>query len=195
MSFLFNITVEFLQVLARIFGTNYVTVNIWFYCIVGPLFFLMLMIILWTETSWSVIQNRTVLGVTNRILFSILLLAILVAVFHIVISVLPVFHSLAVGDKSHLFQNCVDYLNATRGAISYVNINVWYFCLLGPVIFLLLIFLDTTGAHRFHCSFLAVFHEPHAWRYWLNIAVLIGSVVSSYYALYVLKKYVLLIEL
>lgn len=61
MNILFNITVVFLQILARIFGTNYVTVNILFYCIVGPLFFLTLMLILWAETTWSILQNQLLL--------------------------------------------------------------------------------------------------------------------------------------
>lgn len=192
MKILFNITVVFLQILARIFGTNYVTVNIWFYCIVGPLFYLALMLILWVETSWSVLQNNTSIGAVNTILIAILLVAVFVSFCHIVASAIPVFHSLTVGDKRLLFQNCVDYLNATRGGVSYVNINVWYFCLLGPMIFLMLMFLDITGAHQFHWHWLAVFHEPYVWRYWVNVAVLIGSAFSSYYALNVLKSYVLI---
>lgn len=192
MNILFNITVVLLQILAKIFGTNYVTVNIWFYCIVGSLFFLTLAIVLWGETSWSIFQNHASVGTVNIIFLTILLVAFLFVICHILISALPVFHSLAIGDKSQLFQNCVDYLNATRGSISYVNINVWYFCLLGPVIFLLLMFLDITGAHQFQWHWLAVFHEPNTWRYWLNVAVVFGSVVSSYYALHILKSYVLI---
>lgn len=192
MNFLFKLTVVFLQMLARLFRTNYVTVNILFYCIFGPMFFLALMIMLWGETSWSVLQNHGGIGTTITVLLGIMLVALLIALCHIIVSVIPVFHSLAVGDKDQLFNNCVDYLNATRGGISYVNINVWYFCLLGPVIFLLLLFLNITGAQQFHWHWLAIFHEPHAWRYWLNIIILIGSVLSSYYALHVLKRYVLI---
>lgn len=124
---------------------------------------------------------------------AIMLVVVLIAFCHILISAVPVFHSLAIGDKSQLFQNCVDYLNTTRGDISYVNINVWYFCFLGPVIFLLLMFLDITGVHQFHWHWLSVFHEPLLWRYWLNIVVLVGSIASSYYVLFVLKKYVITI--
>lgn len=75
---------------------------------------------------------------------------------------------------------------------NYVTVNICFYCFLGPMVFLLLMFLDITGAHQFHRHWFAVFHEPHAWRYWLNMAVLLGSVVSSYYALHILKNYVLI---
>lgn len=189
---LFGITVVFLRVLAWIFRTDYYTVNIWFYCIIGPLFFMLLATVLWLETACGIVTDRTGMNIFGNILLSVALVAIAVVLGRIFLSAMPVFHSLAAGNKTQLFQNCVDYLNLTRGNISYVDINVWYFCLLGPLIYLVLIFLDIAGLHQFHWHWLALFHEPHAWRYWLNAIILLACIPASRYALFVLKRYVMI---
>lgn len=192
MTILFYITVAFLQCLAFLFDTDYHTVNIWFYCIIGPLVFLSLTAILWIETACSLISNHSAMPLANNLLLAASLLCIAIAMAYVATTALPVFQSLAAGNKHRLFQNCVDYLNATRGGVSYININVWYFCFIGPLMFLALIFLDIAGLHHFSPRWIAIFSEPHAWRYWLNVLVIGGSMVCSVCALNMLKKYVLL---
>lgn len=40
---LFDLCVWILEVLAAIFGTTYIAINIWIFCIIGPLIFLTLL--------------------------------------------------------------------------------------------------------------------------------------------------------
>lgn len=132
------------------------------------------------------------MNAVGNVLLGIALIVIAAVLGKIFLSAMPVFSSLAAGNKATLFQRCVDYLNLTRGDISYIDINVWYFCLLGPLIYLVLIILDLAGLHKFHWQFMAIFHEPHAWRYWLNTIVLLSCIPASRYALFVLKKYIMI---
>lgn len=192
MYFLFGITAAFLYGLAFLLGSDYYTVNIWFYCIVGPLFFLVLIAMLWAETAYGVAAHLKNMNAVSNVMLIAALLAIAVLTAKVYGEAMPVFHSLATGNKAQLFQRCVDYLNLTRGGISYVDINVYYFCLLGLFIFFIITFLDITGLHQFRWRWLAAFHEPHTWRYWLNTIILGCCVPCCYYALYVLKRYVMI---
>lgn len=189
--FLFGITEVFLQVLAVLFHTDYNTANIWFYCIVGPIVFLTLFFALWTETAHGIIAHFRDMSMVSNVLLAAVLFFIVLMLVQVTWSALPVFHALAVGDKDVLFNHCVDYLLKENLGMSYVGVNVFYFCILGPMIFLLLTFLVTTGLHQFSRHWLAVFHEPHAWRYWLNATLLFAMLPCCHYALYVLKHYVL----
>lgn len=190
--YLFRITVDFLYGLAFLLGSDYNTVNIWFYCIVGPLVFLILMFVLWTETVYGVVRHVQQMNIISNVLIVSWLLVIALCFFQILVQATPIFQALAQGDKNTLFNNCVQYLFTYNMGLSYVDINVFYFCILGPFVFVLLLFLDITGLYKFGWRWMAVFNEPHAWRYWLNAVILGCCVPCCYYALYVLKRYVLI---
>lgn len=188
---MFGITVVFLRVLAMLFGTDYNTVNIWFYCIIEPLVFLALMSVLWVETSYGVIAHFGEMNIVSNVMLIGALLIIFLVIGWITHAAMPVFHSLAIGNKNMLFNNCVQYLLKKNLGMSYVNVNVFYFCIVGPLIFLIMAFLVITGLHRISWHWLAVFNEPHTWRYWLNTIILLFCLPCCNYALYVLKHYVL----
>lgn len=153
--------------------------------------FLALMLVLWAEAVFGVVRHFNEINIVSNVLVILSILVLVVCFFNLLVQAMPVFYALAQGDKDALFNNCVQYLLKYNMGMSYVDINVFYFCILGPLVFVLLLFLDITGLHQFRWRWLAMFHEPHAWCYWLNTIIFGCCVPCCYYALYVLKRYVL----
>lgn len=190
--YLYNVTVEFLQALAALFHTDYNTVNIWFYCIVGPVVFMTLIAVLWGQTAWGLTAHHHKMNMASNLLMASVLVLTGLVLMWVAWHLLPVFTSLASGDMDQQFDNCVNYLTSTYGErrSTYAIVNVFFFCFLGPIFFLTLLFLIVTGFHKFSWHWLAAFHRPSAWRYWLNAMLLLLCAPSCAYALHVLKRYI-----
>lgn len=174
MNILFYGTIAILRVIAYITGKTYEEVNIWGYCIIGPLLFYTLYMLLTILLTYKAFKVNTVIGKV------LTLLSLLFGVY--IIFKFPSVHYIS----THIYpiyDNCVEYMYKIGGSHTlgaYVNANVWTLVIIGPLLFMLL-----TGTSTINVCTLT--EKIKSWQLNTGIGILLISAIAMLYGISILK--------
>lgn len=183
MNILFYEAVGVQKFIAHLTGLTYEEVNIWGYCIIGPVIFRLLYMVLNTLLCYKSFKwNQNVLIKASLILF--FLRGIYVAY------AFPSIHDMA--NHIHTFYTrCDAYIYGLAGyqmkdylvphvQQAYINVNVWVFIIIGPLLFLLL-----AGASMVNLC--TIIKRIKTWQTYTGIIILFISSIAMLYGINILK--------
>ena len=182
MNTLFYGFVELQRWIVSITGMTYEEVNVWGYCIIGPIIFYLLYILLTILLGYKAIKVNNTIGKVMSTAFLICGLYVAFA-FPSIRDMLNNIHSFYTNCDEYIYSlaghSMKDYLDPQVQA-DYIVANVWVFIILGPLPFIIL-----AGASTINVCTLT--EKIKSWQLNTGIGILFISAIAMLYGINILK--------